>query len=92
MIQSTSDFSSLVQMHMAKLKDSIHNSTSAVNQLAEAINSLKSKEITIKVNFYGSGISGLGMGANKEAVQGLNNADQFQLLRALDLASLQGTL
>lgn len=92
MIQSTSDFSSLVQGHMTKLKDSIHNSTSAVNQLAEAINSLKSKEITIKVNFSGSGISGLGMGANKEAVQGLNNADQFQLLRALDLASLQGTL
>jgi hypothetical protein len=77
---------------MGKLKDSIHNSTSAVNQLAEAINNLKSKEITIKVNFAGSGITGLGMGANKEAVEGLSTADQSRLLRALDLASLQGTL
>lgn len=92
MIQSTSDFSGLVQGHMTKLKESVQNSTSAVNQLAEAINNLKSKEITIKVNFAGSGITGLGMGANKEAVEGLSTADQSRLLRALDLASLQGTL
>ena len=92
MIQSTSDFSGLVKGHMNQLKESVQNSVSAVNQLAEAINNLRSKEITIKVNFAGSGITGLGMGANKEAVEGLSTADQSRLLRALDLASLQGTL
>lgn len=92
MIQSTSDFSGLVKGHMNQLKESVQNSVSAVNQLAEAINNLKSKEITIKVNFAGSGITGLGMGADKGAVEGLSTADQSRLLRALDLASLQGTL